>query len=88
MPQYRLGSKENKWPLVTQQGDTRSEEKEIMRAMSSDVVVARVVGGTGAGAEVLTGARPAGRAFPKMKLTLVVVALLALAALAAWIPAS
>ena len=53
-----------------------------MRAMSS-VVVARVVGSTAAGAEGLTGARPAGRAFPKTKLTLVVVALLALAALIA-----
>jgi hypothetical protein len=65
---------------MPQQGNTRSEDKEIMRAMSSDVVVARVVGGTAAGAEVLTGARPAGRAFPKTKLTLVVVALLGLLA--------
>jgi hypothetical protein len=72
---------------MPQQGNTRSEDKEIMRAMSS-VVVARVVGGTAAGAEVLRGARPAGRTFPKTKLTLVVVALLALAAFAALIPAS
>jgi hypothetical protein len=73
---------------VSQQGNTRSEDKEIMRAMSS-VVVARVVGGTAAAsAEVLRGARPAGRTFPKTKLTLVVVALLALAAFAALIPAS
>jgi hypothetical protein len=57
-----------------------------MSAMSS--VVARVVGGTAAGAEVLTGARPAGRAFPKTKLMLVVVALLALAAFSALIAAS
>jgi hypothetical protein len=61
-----------------------------MRAMSS-VFVARVVGGTAAGAEVLTGTRPArGRAFPGKKWVLVTaVALLALlAAFAALIPAS
>ena len=59
-----------------------------MRAMSS-VVGARVVGSTTAGAEVLRAARPAGRTFPKTKLMLVVVALLALlAAFAALIPAS
>jgi hypothetical protein len=61
-----------------------------MRAMSS-VVVARVVGSTAAGAEVLTGTRPArGRAFPGKKWVLVTaVALLAiLAAFAALIPAS
>jgi hypothetical protein len=52
-----------------------------MRAMSS--VVPRFVGSTAAGAEVLRGARPTTRAFPKTKLTLVVVALLALAALIA-----
>src|SRR5215207_5248254 len=57
-----------------------------MSAMSS--VVARVVGGTAAGAEVLTGVRPAGRAFPKTQLTLAVVALLALAAFTALIAAS
>ena len=59
-----------------------------MRAMSS-VVVARVVGSTAAGAEVLTGARPAGRALPGKKRALVVVALLVLlAAFAALIAAS
>src|SRR5215211_7915263 len=59
-----------------------------MRAMSS--VVARGVGSTAAGAEVLRGARPAtGRAFPEKKRALVVVALLALlAAFAALITAS
>src|ERR671913_449879 len=75
-------------PLVSQQGNSSSEDKEIMRAMSS-VVGARVVGSTTAGAEVLRAARPAGRTFPKTKLMLVVVALLALlAAFAALIPAS
>jgi hypothetical protein len=48
-----------------------------------------VVGGTAAGAEVLAGARPAGRVFLKTKLTLVVVVLVAiLAAFAALIPVS
>ncbi len=51
-----------------------------------------VVAGVGkaAGAEVLTGARPAGRAFPSTKRTLVVLAaaLLALFAFVALIPAS
>src|ERR671910_776749 len=75
-------------PLVSQQGNSSSEDKEIMRAMSS-VVGARVVGSTTAGAEVLRAARPAGRTFPKTKLMLVVVALLALlAAFAALTPAS
>ena len=75
-------------PLVSQQGNLSSEDEEIMRAMSS-VVGARVVGSTTAGAEVLRAARPAGRTFPKTKLMLVVVALLALlAAFAALIPAS
>jgi hypothetical protein len=46
------------------------------------------LGKTAAGAEVLTGTRPTTRAFPKTKLTLVVVALLALAAFAALIAAS
>jgi hypothetical protein len=55
-----------------------------MRAMSS-VVVARVVGSTTAGAEVLRGARPArGRAFPGKKKALVVVAVALLALLAAF----
>ena len=62
-----------------------------MRAMSS-VVVARVVGSTAAGAQVLTGTRPArGRAFPgkKKRALVVAVTLLALlAAFAALIPAS
>jgi hypothetical protein len=44
--------------------------------------------GKAAGAEVLTGARPAGRAFSKTKWALVVVALLALAAFATLITAS
>jgi len=67
---------------VPQQGITRSEDKEIMRAMSS-VVVARVVGSTAAvGGDVFRGAKPAsGRAFPLRKKALVVaVALLALLA--------
>jgi hypothetical protein len=53
-------------------------------------VVGRVVGTATGAAEVLTtGARPAGSAFPRMKRVLVVaVALLALAAFAALIPAS
>jgi hypothetical protein len=73
---------------VSKQGNTGSEDEEIMRAMSS-VVVARVVGGTAAGAEVLAGARPAGRALPGKKRALVVVALLVLlAAFAALIAAS
>ena len=63
-----------------------------MRAMSSDFVVARVVGGTAAaGAEVLRGARPArGRAsLGKKALVVVAVALLALlAAFATLIAAS
>jgi hypothetical protein len=46
------------------------------------------LGKAAAGAEVLTGTRPTTRAFPKTKLTLVVVALLALAAFAALIAAS
>jgi hypothetical protein len=75
---------------VFQQGNTGSEDEEIMRAMSS--VVARVVGSTAAGAEVLTGTRPArGRAFPGRKKCVLVtaVALVAiLAAFAALIPAS
>src|SRR5688500_3911388 len=60
-----------------------------MRTMSS-FVDARGVGGTAAaGAEVLTGARPAGRALPGKKRALVVVALLVLlAAFAALIAAS
>src|SRR5215207_7689756 len=76
----------NKWPLVPQQGYTRSEDKEIMRAMSSDVVVARVLGSTAAaGAELLRGARPAkGRAFLGKKKALVVVAVALLALLAAF----
>jgi hypothetical protein len=57
-----------------------------MRAMSS-YVVARVVGGVAASSEVLRGARPAGRLLPGKK-ALVVMALLALAAFAAPIPAS
>jgi hypothetical protein len=71
---------------VTQQGNSRSEDKEIMRSMSSDFVVARVVGSTAAaGAEVLRGARPArGRAFPGKKWALVVVAVALLALLAAF----
>jgi hypothetical protein len=74
---------------VFQQGNTGSEHEEIMRAMSS-VFVARGVGSTAAaGAEVLTGARPAGRALPGKKRALVVVALLVLlAAFAALIAAS
>ena len=64
-----------------------------MRAMSSDFVVARLLGSTAsAGAEVLRGARPArGRAFPGKKKALVVVAVALLALLAAFavlIPAS
>src|SRR5215204_4399649 len=57
-----------------------------MRAMSSDFVVAHVVGSTAsAGAEVLRGARPArGRAFPGKKKALVVVAVTLLALLAAF----
>src|SRR5215211_1997199 len=57
-----------------------------MRAMSSDFVVAHVVGSTAsAGAEVLRGARPArGRAFPGKKKALVVVAVALLALLAAF----
>jgi hypothetical protein len=59
-----------------------------MRAMSS-VVVARLVGGTAAGEEVLTGARPARRVFLRTKRAMVVVAPLALlAAFAALIAAS
>src|SRR5215217_4060634 len=76
---------------MPQQGNTRSEDKEIMRAMSSDFFVARVVGGTAAGAEVLRGARPVrGRASPgKKALVVVAVALLALlAAFATLIAAS
>src|SRR5829696_7399649 len=76
---------------MPQQGNSRSEDKEIMRAMSSDFFVARVVGGTAAGAEVLRGARPArGRASPgKKALVVVAVALLALlAAFATLIAAS
>jgi hypothetical protein len=71
---------------VPQQGNSRSEDKEIMRAMSSDFVVAHVVGSTAsAGAEVLRGARPArGRAFPGKKKALVVVAVTLLALLAAF----
>src|SRR5215216_7127382 len=59
-----------------------------MRAMSA-IVVARGVGSTAAGVEVLRGASPArGRAFPGRKKALVVVALLALlAAFAALIAA-
>jgi hypothetical protein len=75
---------------VFQQRNTGSEDEEIMRAMSS-VVVARVVGSTAAGIEVLPGARPArGRTFPGKKWVLVTaLALLAiLAAFAALIPAS
>jgi hypothetical protein len=69
------------------------EDKEIMRATSSDFVVARDLGGTAAaGAEVLRGARPArGRAFLGKKGALVVVAVALLAFLAAFatlIPAS
>jgi len=61
--------------------------------MSSDFVVARLLGSTAsAGAEVLRGARPArGRAFPGKKKALVVVAVALLALLAAFavlIPAS
>ena len=54
--------------------------------MSSDFVVAHVVGSTAsAGAEVLRGARPArGRAFPGKKKALVVVAVTLLALLAAF----
>jgi hypothetical protein len=57
-----------------------------MRSMSSDFVVAHVVGSTAsAGAEVLRGARPArGRAFPGKKKALVVVAVTLLALLAAF----
>jgi hypothetical protein len=71
---------------VPQQGNSRSEDKEIMRSMSSDFVVAHVVGSTAsAGAEVLRGARPArGRAFPGKKKALVVVAVTLLALLAAF----
>jgi hypothetical protein len=67
--------------------------KEIMRATTSDLVVARLLGGTAAtGTEVLRGARPAkGTDFPEKKgaLAMVAVALIALlAAFAALIPAS
>jgi hypothetical protein len=77
---------------VPQYGNTRSEEKEIMRAMSS-VGVARVVASTvAAGVEVLGGTSPArGSTFPgrKKALAVAMVALLALlAAFAALIAAS
>src|SRR5215208_4420544 len=68
---------------MPQQGNSRSKDKEIMRAMSSDFFVARVLGGTAAaGAEVLRGARPVRwRASPgKKALVVVAVALLALLA--------
>src|SRR5918994_6016015 len=75
---------------MPQQGNSRSEDKEIMRAMSSDFVVARVLVGTAAaGGEVLRGSRPArGRAFSGKKKALVVVAVALLAAFAALIAAS
>jgi hypothetical protein len=62
-------------------GNTRKEDEQVMRAMSS-VVGARVVGSSSARVEVLRGARPArGRDFPGRKKALVVaVALLALLA--------
>jgi hypothetical protein len=62
-------------------GNTRKEDEQIMRAMSS-VVGARVVGSSSARVEVLRGARPArGRDFPGRKKALVAaVALLALLA--------
>src|SRR5215203_4531484 len=71
---------------MPQQGNSRSKDKEIMRAMSSDFFVARVVGGTAAaGAEVLRGARPVGgKASPGKKALVVVVAVALLALLAAF----
>src|ERR671910_2738477 len=75
---------------MPQQGNSRSEDKEIMRAMSSDFVVARVLVGTAAaGGEVLRGSRPArGRAFSGKKKALVVVAVALLVAFATLIAAS
>src|SRR5215218_3448321 len=71
---------------MPQQGNSRSKDKEIMRAMSSDFFVARVVGSTAAaGAEVLRGSRPVrGRASPGKKALVVVVAVALLALLAAF----
>jgi hypothetical protein len=64
-------------------GNTRKEDEQMMRAMSS-VVGARVVGSSSARVEVLRGARPArGRDFPGRKKALVVVAAVALLALLA-----
>jgi uncharacterized protein involved in exopolysaccharide biosynthesis len=64
-------------------GNTRKEDEQIMRAMSS-VVGARVVGSSSARVEVLRGARPAReRVFPGRKKALVAAAAL-LALLAAF----
>ena len=65
-------------------GNTRKEDEQIMRAMSS-VVGARVVGSSSARVEVLRVARPArGRDFPGRKKALVVAAVALLALLAAF----
>ena len=65
-------------------GNTRKEDEQIMRAMSS-VVGAQVVGSSSARVEVLRGARPArGRALPLRKKALVVAAVALLALLAAF----
>jgi hypothetical protein len=75
-------------PLVSQQGNTREVRKARSWERCHPLLLHASLGGTTAGAEVPTATKPTTRVFPKTKLTLVVVALIALAAFAALIAAS